>query len=275
MAKSTTTTSNQQTSREQTTSQSVTKNVLDEKLLQTILAGLTGQMTQEEIEAFAENLLRPTLNAEMEAAQQTHETTALSKQQEIENLAASLTRSIEEQNAAYRQSMADVETAALARGMGRSSYTLQSLANQGDALAKAVMQLTDENARQSAQIQQQITQSAQQMAQTQGRLQTDYASQLAAKVQELTQQQRQEQNSNYMTAVSAAMGQQTTGTSETVGTSSSVSTSVTGSGSSGSGGSKSNPGKNDPGVEAEFYSGGANTGGRMQTKSEKMTTAHK
>lgn len=206
MAKTTTT----------STSTSVTKNVLDEQLLATILAGLTGQMSAEEIEAFAENLLRPQLNAGMEAAQQQHETTKLALDQQIENLAASLARSVEEQNAAYRQGVANVETAALQRGMGRSSYTLQTLANQGDALAKAVMMLTDENARQSAQIQQQITQSAQQMAQTQGRLKTDYAAQLAAKVQELTQQQRLEANQNYMTAVSASMGQQTTGTQTSI-----------------------------------------------------------
>lgn len=56
--------------------------------------------------------------------------------------------------------------------MGRSSYTLQTLANQGDTLAKAVQQLTDESTRQSGQIQKQITQAAQQNSQTQGRLNT-------------------------------------------------------------------------------------------------------
>lgn len=226
-------------------SQSTTKNVLDQELLATILGGLTGQMTQDEIAAFAEALLKPQLNAGIEAAQQAHETTKLAKEQEIENLAAQLAKGIEEQNKAYRQSMANVETAALARGMGRSSYTLQSLANQGDALAQAVQALTDENARQSAQIQQQITQSAQQSAQTQGRLNTDYASQLAAKIQELTQQQNQAYNSNYLTAISASMGQQTTGTSESEGYSHTDSTSKTSSSSgttksSSSSGTKSN-----------------------------------
>lgn len=236
------------TSKQNTTSESTTQKVLDEKLLATILGGLMGKMTQDEIEQFAENLLRPQLNAGLEASQQQYETTELAKKQEIENLAAALSKSIEEQNRAYRQSMADVETAALARGMGRSSYTLQSLANQGDALARAVMQLTDENARQSAQIQAQITQAAQQNAQTQGRLNTDYASQLAAKIQELTQQQRQEYNSNYLTAISAAMGSQTTGSSETLGesqtNSSSSSSTVSGtykSSSSGSGTKTSAP----------------------------------
>ena len=175
-------------------------------------------MTDKEIAAFAENLLRPQLNAGIEASRQNFETTKLSKEQEIANLAANLTRAIDEQNSAYRQSKANVETAALNRGMGRSSYTLQTLANQGDALAKAVRELTDENARKTGQIQDQITQAAQQNSQTQGRLNTDFASQLAAKVQELKDTQRREYNSNYLTAISAAMGQRTTGTQQTTGT---------------------------------------------------------
>ena len=199
-------------------SQSTTKKLLDNDLMNQILGGLVRNMTDEEINQFAENLLRPQLNAALEESRQNYETTKLSKEQELENLAASLTRAIDEQNTAYRKSAANVETAALSRGMGRSSYTLQTLANQGDALAKAVRQLTDESTRQSGQIQQQITQAAQQNSQTQGRLNTDFASQLAAKVQELKENQRKEWNSNYLTAISAAMGQQTTGSQQTSGT---------------------------------------------------------
>ena len=205
-------------SQSQSQSQSTTKKLLDSELLNQILGGLAGNMTDKEIAAFAENLLRPQLNAGIEASRQNFETTKLSKEQEIANLAANLTRAIDEQNSAYRQSKANVETAALNRGMGRSSYTLQTLANQGDALAKAVRERTDENARKTGQIQDQITQAAKQNSQTQGRLNTDFASQLAAKVQELKESQRKEWNSNYLTAISAAMGQQTTGSQQTSGT---------------------------------------------------------
>ena len=85
-------------------------------------------------------------------------------------------------------------------------------AGQGGAAADG------RDTRQSGQIQQQITQAAQQNSQTQGRLNTDFASQLAAKVQELKENQRKEWNSNYLTAISAAMGQQTTGSQQTSGT---------------------------------------------------------
>ena len=230
-------------SQSQSQSQSTTKKLLDSELLNQILGGLAGNMTDKEIAAFAENLLRPQLNAGIEASRQNFETTKLSKEQEIANLAANLTRAIDEQNSAYRQSKANVETAALNRGMGRSSYTLQTLANQGDALAKAVRELTDENARKTGQIQDQITQAAQQNSQTQGRLNTDFASQLAAKVQELKESQRKEWNSNYLTAISAAMGQQTTGSQQTSGTTDTTGTTDTAShttsttGSAGSGGS--------------------------------------
>ena len=205
------------TSQSSSTSQSTSKNVLDKELMNQILSGLMGTMTDEQITQFAENLLRPQLNAGLEEAQQNYETTKLSKEQEIENLAANLTRSIDEQNAAYRKSAANVETAALNRGMGRSSYTMQTLANQGDALAKAVQQLTEDSGRRSQQIQNQITQAAQQNSRTQGRLSSDYASQLAAKVQELKENQRKEWNSNYLTAISSAMGQQTTGSQTSIG----------------------------------------------------------
>lgn len=202
----------------QTKQSTETKKVLDDALLNTILSGLTGQMTDDEIAAYAKSLLDPQLNAGLEAAQQQYETTQLSKQQEIENLAATLARNIAEQQGAYAQNAAAIETAALARGMGRSSYTLQTLSNQGQQLSEAIRLLGEDNARAQNQIQQQITQAAQQSAQTQGRIKTDYASQLAAKMQELKQNQQAAWNQNYMTAVSAALGSQSTMDSSTVGT---------------------------------------------------------
>ena len=200
-------------------SQSETKKVLDEELRDKILAGLMGYMTDEEMQVFAENLLKPQLNAGLEAAEQQYATTELAKRQEIENLAAALAKGIEEQEKAYGKSVANVQTAALARGMGRSSYTLQTLAQQGDALAKAVADLTADTTRQQDQIQKQISLAATQKAQTTGRLNTDYAANLAAKVQELKQQQRQEYNQNYLTAVSGSMGTASKGQQNTTGSS--------------------------------------------------------
>lgn len=205
--------------------ETTTKKVLDQELLNTILSGLGGQMTEDEIRSFAESLLRPQLNAELEAAQQQYDTTELALEQEKEDLGVQLANAIAQQQEAYRQNMADVETAALARGMGRSSYTLDTLAGQDNALAQAVRELTEEGARQQGQIQKQITEAGTQNAQTQGRLKTDYASQLAAKMQELKMNQQAQFNQNYMTAVSAAIGSKSDTSSNTTnsGSSSSVS----------------------------------------------------
>ena len=242
--KTSTSTKSSSTSRQHTDSRSTTKKVLDSALLDTIMSGLAQPMSGEEIEAYARSLLLPQLNAALEAAQQQYETTELAARQEIENLAVQLAASIGAQQDAYRRSMADVETAALSRGMGRSSYTLETLAAQGDALADAVLGLTQENERRSAQLQAQISQAARQSAATQGRLQSDFAAQLAAKREELEREQRREHDSHYLTAVSAAMGSQTTGTSDTQGeshsSSSSSRTTTSGRTSSGSSGTKKN-----------------------------------
>lgn len=218
-------------SQSQSQSQSTTQKLLDGDMLGVILSGLAGQMTDEEIRSYAQGLLEPQKNAELEASRQKYEAAKLSREQEIESLAAALQRSIAAQNSAYRQSAAEVQTEALKRGMGRSSYTMQTLANQGSLLAEAIRQLTEENERKSSQLQAQITQAAEQNAQTQGRVERDYAASLLAKEQELRRQQQQEYNRNYLTAVSAAMGQQTNSASATQGQQTGGSTTTGGSSS--------------------------------------------
>ena len=211
-------------SQSQSQSQSTTQKVLDTKLRDQILAGLMGYMTDEEIQRYAENLLQPQRDAEKEAAQQKYEISRLNGEQEIESLAAELARSIEEQQRSYARSAADVQTAALARGMGRSSYMLDVLANEGDRLARAVRELTQDNERANAQVREEMALSAQQNAQTQGRLEADYAKQLAAKVQELRESQSKEYNQNYLSAVNASMGSSTNSSGSTTGSSTSTTT---------------------------------------------------
>ena len=207
------------TSKSESQSQSATRKVLDEALRDRILSGLMGTMTDEEIDAYAENLLAPQRNAGLEAAQQKYDAAKLTGEQEIESLAAELARSITEQKRSYAQSAADVQTAALSRGMGRSSYMLEALANTGDRLSRAVKELTDASEQKTAQARAQMALAAQQNAETQGRLNADYARELAAKVQELKDSQRREYNQNYLAAVSGSMGSATSGTSSTQGSS--------------------------------------------------------
>lgn len=188
------------------------KNVLDAALRDTILGGFAANMTDDEIQKYAEALLAPQRNAALEAAQQGYDATKLGYEQEMQNLAVQLADSIGKQKQQYAQNIAGLETSALARGMGRSSYLLNTEAALGQALAETIKSLSNENTRQTAQIQNKLTLAAQQNAQTQGRVNTDYATQLAAKVQELKQNQRNEFNQNYMSAVSSALGNQSTTT---------------------------------------------------------------
>lgn len=222
----TNTTGHSQTqSQSQSKSQSTTQKMIDEKLRDQILAGLMGYMTDEEIGRYAENLLRPELDARLEAAQQTYDTAKLGREQEMEGLAAALTRSIADQERIYAKNAAGVQTAALARGMGRSSYTLQALANEGREHARLIGEMTAESERKREDLAEQISLADAQRAKTQGRLKADYAKELAAKIQELRQQQRRDYNSDYLTAVSGSMGSQTSGQSSTSGSSETDSTS--------------------------------------------------
>lgn len=247
------------TSKSESQSQSTTKKVLDEALRDKILSGLMGYMTDEEIDAYAENLLAPQRDADLEAAQQKYDAAKLSGEQEIESLAAELARSIDEQKRSYAQSAADVQTAALARGMGRSSYTLEALANTGDRLSRAVRELTDASEQKTAHTREQMALAAQQYAQTQGRLNADYAKELAAKVQELRESRRKEYNQSYLSAVNGSMGSATAGTSstqgsatsDTTGTSHTQGSSTTVTTSGGGGGSKKS------GSEVDAISGAA------------------
>ena len=206
---------------------SESKKVLNEQLRDEILSGLMGYMTDEEIDAYAENLLRPQRDAQLEAARQQYDTAKLMGEQESADLAAQLKMGIEEQQRSYAKSAANVQTAALARGMGRSSYTLDVLSNEGDRLARAIREMTQESERKREQAREKMALEAEQNAQTQGRINTDYAAQLAAKVQELRQQQSKDYNQNYLAAVSGSMGTSTSGQSSTQGTATSDTTGTT------------------------------------------------
>lgn len=236
MAKTTSVSTSSSTSKSSTSSSSVSRNVLDEALLERILAGLSARMTQEELEAYARAQLEPQKNAEIEAAQAAHEMLRMDREQEIARLAQSLRDGVAAQQGAYRQSVSDLQRAALARGMGRSSYTLDAMAAQGRALSNAVAALTQQSEQKREDLQRQIDLSAEQTARTQGRLEADFAGSMAAAIEKLRGEQERAYTQNYLTAVSAAMGRETTGQSTTTGQSASSSTTTSSSpGGSGSG----------------------------------------
>ena len=96
---------------------------------------------------------------------------------------------------------------------------MQTIAKQGEMLARAVEGLRRDADQKQTQIDNRIALAAKQQAQTTGRLNTDYAANLAAKVEELKNQQRQSYNQNYLAAVSGSMGSTSTGVQQTTGSS--------------------------------------------------------
>lgn len=269
MAKTTTVTSEKQKSQstsqstESQKSQSTTQAILNSELLGQILAGLQDagytQKTTDELMQIAQNYYLPQYNAEIEAARQAQAAKDLSYTQQLENLASTYGKSVDTQNAAYDQSRAALETGALARGMGRSSYVLSTLNNNDQARSAALAQLADDYSQNVRQVTDQQTQSAAQSAETIGRLEADKATNISNRLTELADAEYQkyvtglnQQNSNYLAAVQAAMGQQTTGVSTgTSSTNTSTNTSAdstqvtTTAGGSGSGGSGDDSGADD------------------------------
>lgn len=276
-----TTTSQSQQSQQ---SQSTTQAVVNSELLAQILAGLKDagytQKTTDELMKIAEDYYLPQYNAEIEAAQQAQAVKDMSYTQQLENLQSAYGKNIDVQNAAYDKSRAALETGAMARGMGRSSYTMATLAGNDQARSAALAQIADDYLQNVRQVTDEQTLSAAQSAETIGRLKADKATNITNTLRELadTEYQRymtgvNQQNANYLAAVQAAMGQmttgQTTGTSTTNETSDTTaqSTQVTYAGGSGSGSSlygKSTSSANtgiSPYYEANVYGTKANTGG--------------
>lgn len=277
-------TTSQSQSQQSQQSQSTTQAVVNRELLAQILAGLQDagytQKTTDELMKIAEDYYLPQYNAEIEAAQQAQAVADMSYTQQLENLQSAYGKNIDVQNAAYDKSRAALETGALARGMGRSSYTMATLSGNDQARSAALAQLADDYLQNVRQVTDEQALSAAQSAETIGRLNADKATNITNKLRELADTEYQkyitgvnQQNANYLAAVQAAMGQMTTGqstgtsttneTSNTTGQSTQVTT-VGGSGSSSSGKRTSTSGAGtgiSPYYEANVYGTKANTGG--------------
>ena len=273
---------NQTTTSQSQQSQSITQAVINSELLAQILAGLQDagytQKTTDELMKIAEDYYLPQYNAEIEAAQQAQAVKDMSYTQQLENLQSAYGKNIDVQNAAYDKSRAALETGAMARGMGRSSYTMATLAGNDQARSAALAQLADDYLQNVRQVTDKQTMSSAQSAETIGRLNADKATNITNKLRELADAEYQkyitgvnQQNANYLAAVQAAMGQmttgQTTGTSKTSETSNTTgqSTQVTYAGGSGTSSSGKSTGSASTGIspyyEANVYGNKANTGG--------------
>ena len=206
----------------QSSSQQTTQKVIDQQLLAQLLQGLADMgytpRSEEALRQAAENRYNPLYNAEVEAAKQKQQQTDLALSQQLSELLSGISRQKETQNGAYDKARANIETGALSRGMGRSSYTTSTLSNNDIARAKALSQIDEDANRQTGQIGAQRTQLTQQLAETLGRLSTDKETNISNYLQDLYDQEFQRaqaanaaKNQNYLTAVDLAMGTKTNG----------------------------------------------------------------
>lgn len=257
------TTSNSQQEKNQSTSsqqsQSSTQKEVNSTLLEQLLAGLTDTAytpkTMEELQQMAENLYNPTYSAEVQALKSAQETNNLAYSQQLENMLSAYDKNIGTQDAAFDKSRTAIETGALQRGMGRSSYTMSTLNNNDKARSDALAQMAADYSQNVGQVEARREQMTAQAGSELQRLETDKATNISNTLQQLADQEyerqtaaQNQQNQNYLTAVDMSMGQATTGnqtattegssttdgTSNTVSKTNSTQTQTTQSGGSGS-----------------------------------------
>lgn len=206
----------------QSSSQQTTQKVIDQQLLAQLLQGLADMgytpRSEEALRQAAENRYNPLYNAEVEAARQKQQQTDLALSQQLSELLSGISRQKDTQNGTFDKARANIETGALSRGMGRSSYTTSTLSNNDIARAKALSQIDEDANRQTGQIGAQRTQLTQQLAETLGRLSTDKETNISNYLQDLYDQEFQRaqaanaaKNQSYLTAVDLAMGSKTNG----------------------------------------------------------------
>lgn len=141
-------------------------------------------------------------------AQQAHDSTVLALQQQAEKLGRTYDRQRQESAQQYAQALSAADRRAMSRGMGRSSYNLQTLANLQQAGAEAQNQLWQYQTEDENHINQQIAQAGQQLAQQIQQYQSGQASDELSWVQQMQLQGQQQQNANNQFLLNFLAGQQ-------------------------------------------------------------------
>ena len=161
--------------------------------LTNLMAGSPGY-TLPELQNMANTMYNSYYGQLQLAAQQAHDTNVLALQQQADRLGRTYDQRRQESANQYAQAVSAADRRALSRGMGRSSYNLQTLANLQQAGAEAQEQLWQQQGEDEAHIGQQITQAGQHLAQQIQQYQQGQASDELSWVQ---QQQMQQNQQNY------------------------------------------------------------------------------
>jgi hypothetical protein len=144
--------------------------------------------TQEQMQQTASNRYQSHYAQLGLAAQQAQQTTDLSLQQQLANQASMYDRQLTQNAENYRRAYSQADRQALGRGMQRSSYNAQTLANVNIAGNRAANEIMDARTQAAGQIEAQRTQLAQQLAQQLQQYSASQASDILAYIDELESQ---------------------------------------------------------------------------------------
>lgn len=145
--------------------------------------------TEEEIRQQAEGEYKSKYDLLIEQARQAKEKQDLALQQEREGLGASYDRKRENTNDTYAKNRSAADRQALTRGMQRSSYNNQTLANIDSEKAKALSDIDTAQTTAESNIDKKIAQLAAQLAETEKGYETARADDIMARIRELQDQE--------------------------------------------------------------------------------------
>ena len=165
------------------------------QVLTNLMANSPGYSLQD-LQGMAHNMYNSYYGQMQLAAQQAHDTNVLALQQQADRLGRTYDQRRQESANQYAQAVSAADRRALSRGMGRSSYNLQTLANLQQAGAEAQEQLWQQQGEDEAHIGQQITQAGQHLAQQIQQYQQGQASDELSWVQQQQMQQAQQNTAN-------------------------------------------------------------------------------
>ena len=151
---------------------------------------------QNDYQSMAHSMYSSYYDQQRLAAQQAHDNNVLALQQQIDSLGRNYDRQRQESANQYAQAVSQADRRATSRGMGRSSYNMQTLANLQQAGAEAQNQLDQYQTEDANKIQAQIALQAQQLGQQMQQYASGQASDELSWIQQQQLNDQKQQNAN-------------------------------------------------------------------------------
>lgn len=158
---------------------------LRDELISSIQRPTYTPLTPDEIRQQAAGAVGAHYDAQRLAAEQAAARTDLALEQQLAGLGAAYDKQREQSQAAYDRAVSDTDRAMLGRGMQRSSYAAQTLANLREEGADAQREISDQETQAAGNINSQRAQLAQQLAQQMASLNVSEAADVQSRVDEL------------------------------------------------------------------------------------------